>query len=295
MSGDSTAAKPPLGGQDLRRHHLHHEGRVLSYQAAGEGPPVLLIPGFGCSGSSWIPWLQRAQPLRFRALLMDNRGTGASTVSPRPYRMESMADDVAAVLQRETTDRPSLLVGHSMGGMVAQHAALRHPHLVGGLVLSASAPQRPAFEPAALRSLPLSLLAMVSRSVKVWSLCDAMLVHPHKSKEHAHQLLQPLRRLQRAEPYSRLNAWMQLGAIAKHSALPRLGAIRVPVEVVVGAGDRVLAPNNSRLLARHIPRAALTILEEVGHEIPIEAPLSILRSIFRLLGLEDPRFPEAST
>lgn len=288
MTASFTAPDGLRDGQNLHRTHLRRDdGRVLSYQVVGEGPPVLLIAGFGCSGSSWIPWLQRVQPHRFRALLLDNRGTGASTGNRRPYGLESIADDAAAVLQQEAKEKACLIVGHSMGGMIAQHVALRHPHRVGGLVLTASAPQRPAFERAALRSLPLSLLSMVSRNVVIWSLCDTMLVHPHKQREQAHQLLEPLRRIQRQEPYSRLNAWMQLGAIARHSALDRLRTIRVPVEVIVGVGDRVLAPDNSRLIAHHIPKATLTILDDVGHEIPHEAPHSILRAISRLLGRND--------
>lgn len=266
----------------LTRHHLRRGRFDLSYQTTGSGPTVLMLPGFGCSGSSWIPWLQSVRPLNFRAVLVDNRGTGESSVT-WPYSMAAMADDAAAILRVEARNGPSLIVGHSMGGMVAQHLALRHPELTMGLVLTASAAQVPAFELAMLRSLPLSILGLISRNTALWSLADAMQVHPNESRERARELMAPLRQLQRGESYSRRNAWMQLNAIARHNSTDALGALGIPVEVLVGAGDRVLAPGCSEVLARRLPQATLTILEEAGHQIPFEAPQAIMEAVMRLL------------
>ena len=272
-----------LGGSKFSRHSVRRAGLALGYQTTGAGPSVLLLPGFGCSGSSWIPWLRSIGPLPFRALLMDNRGTGTSAVSRFPYDMSAMADDAAAVVRRESDTRAVVVVGQSMGGMIAQHLALRHPDLVSGLVLVSTSPRAPKLESHSLWSMLISATGLLSRNPDTWSLGDHTLVHPDKSREQSRQLLEPLRQIQRTEPYSRINAWLQLRAIAKHETTDRLDTVQVPVEVIAGAGDGVVSPDNSRLLAQRLPRAELTLLEDAGHDIPCEAPHVVLRAILRLL------------
>src|SRR6185436_19290901 len=123
--------------------------------------------GYGRSGSSWIPWLERVGPLPYRVVLLDHRGTGESARSLRPYTLVALADDAAAVLRDAGGDTPAIVVGDSMGGMVAQHLALRHPRLIGGLVLTASSARTGGVSPAFLRSLPLTVAATISKDVGV--------------------------------------------------------------------------------------------------------------------------------
>jgi pimeloyl-ACP methyl ester carboxylesterase len=169
-----------------------------------------------------------------------------------------------------------------MGGMVAQHLALRHPRRVSGLVLSASSARVDAVSPAFVRSLPLTVAAAISKDARVWTMCDRLLLHEGRSPRQAHDLLAPLRQIQRTEPYSRLNSLLQAIAMSLHRTVRRLGTIRVPVEVIVGAGDRVLSPRNSHVLSKRLPHARLTVLAETGHAIPFERPMEILNAITRL-------------
>lgn len=255
----------------------------LSYQVcAGGDRTLLMMAGYGRSGSSWIPWLDRVGPIPFRVVLVDHRGTGESARSSRPYTLGTLADDAAAVLRDVAGDAPAIVVGESMGGMVAQHLSLRYPRLTGGLVLSASSARVDAVSPAFLRSLPLTVAAAISKDVRVWTMCDRLLVHRGKSPSQAHDLLAPLRRIQRTEPYSRVNSLLQAVAMSFHRTDRRLGTVRVPVEVIVGAGDRVLSPRNSRVLSECFPHARLTILQDTGHAIPFERPMEILNAITRL-------------
>jgi pimeloyl-ACP methyl ester carboxylesterase len=259
-------------------------GVRLSYQVAGgEGDRALvLMAGYGRSGSSWIPWLDQVGPLPFRVVLVDHRGTGESARSLAPYTLATLADDAAAVVRDAAGDAPVIVVGDSMGGMVAQQLALRHPAQVGGLVLSASSARGDAVSPQFLRSLPLTVAAALSKDVRVWAMCDRLLVHQSKNRRQARDLLAALRQIQRREPYSRINSVLQAVALSFHRTDRRLGAVRVPVEVIVGAGDRVLSPRNSRLLAECLPHARLTILADTGHAIPFERPMEILNAITRL-------------
>jgi 3-oxoadipate enol-lactonase len=266
----------------LSRHWVRRAGVRLSYQVCeGPDPALVLLAGYGRSGSSWLPWLERVGPLPHRVVLVDHRGTGGSARSLRPFTLTALADDVSAVLSAVAGDAPALVVGESMGGMVAQLLALRHPGQVGGLVLSASS-ARADFSLAFLRSLPLTVAAAVSKDVGVWARCDRLLVHTNKTPSEAHELLAPLREIQRREPYSRVNSLLQASAMSFHRTADRLGTVSVPVEVLVGAGDRVLSPRNSRVLSECFPDARLTVLADAGHAIPFERPMELLGAVRRL-------------
>jgi pimeloyl-ACP methyl ester carboxylesterase len=242
-----------------------------------------MMAGYGRSGSSWIPWLERVGPLPFRVVLLDARGTGESTRSWRPFTLATLADDAAAVLRDSVGDAPAIVVGDSMGGMVAQHLALRHPERVGGLVLSASSARTEVLSLELLRSLPLTIAATISTNVHLWTkICDPLLVHEAKTPSEAHDLFAPLREIQRKERYSRLNSLLQAFAMSFHGTARRLGAVRVPVEVLVGAGDRVLSPRNSRVLSACLPNARLTILEDAGHSIAFERPIELRDAVMRI-------------
>jgi pimeloyl-ACP methyl ester carboxylesterase len=74
----------------------------------------------------------------------------------------------------------------------------------------------------------------------------------------------------------------QLCAAATHSTGFGLGQLRCPVEVVTGDGDRIISPAGSRILARRIPGATLTILPGLGHAFPLEDPKALPLAVMRV-------------
>lgn len=112
------------------------DGTRLHYRVIGTrvGEPLLMIQGLGADSRGWI---RQRFPLgaRYRCVPFDNRGVGASDRPPGPYDLEVMADDALAVLDAAGYDSAHIM-GASMGGILAQILAVRHPERVRSLVLT---------------------------------------------------------------------------------------------------------------------------------------------------------------
>ena len=102
--------------------------------SGGSGPAVVLAHAIGCDARMWEA-LVPALSDRFRVLAFDARGHGGSAVTPRPYSLDGLADDFARALDARGIDRAHW-VGLSMGGMIGQAFALRHPDRLDRLVLA---------------------------------------------------------------------------------------------------------------------------------------------------------------
>lgn len=97
-----------------------------------DAPTVLLLNGLGYSRWSWS-WQWDSLP-RLRLVQIENRGVGGSDLGPTPFSIADLADDAAGVLAALKISRV-VVFGVSMGGMIAQEFALRHPHRTAGMVL----------------------------------------------------------------------------------------------------------------------------------------------------------------
>jgi len=102
--------------------------------SGGTGVPVLLVHAIGCDHRMW-DGLGTALSPRFRVIRMDVRGHGRSAVTPRPYSLDQLADDARDLLDSLKIDKAHW-VGLSMGGMIGQAFALRHPQRLRKLVLA---------------------------------------------------------------------------------------------------------------------------------------------------------------
>jgi 3-oxoadipate enol-lactonase len=241
----------------------------LHWESTGAGAPVLLVMGLGMTATGWwrtVPVLAE----RFRVLAFDNRGVGRSGRPDGPYSVADMADDCVAVLDAAGEARAHVY-GISLGGMIAQELALRHPSRVASLVFGATT----AGGAGAVAADPATLAFFVRRTEMpaeeaVWASVPynyGAVTREHHGDRIAQDIAQRLRFPIEPEPYR-----AQLGAALGHDALDRLPAIAAPTLVVHGEADRMVPVANAHLLAERIPGAELRLWPGAGHLYPTDEP-----------------------
>jgi aminoacrylate hydrolase len=127
----------------------------IYYERSGHGPPVLLIQGIGVVGECWRPQVTRLAQ-NYETVLFDNRGIGPSLPCHGPISMKAMAEDALALMDALGWESAHL-IGHSMGGVIAQGVAVECPNRVRSLSLVCTFPRGSR----ALRVTPWVLWAML--------------------------------------------------------------------------------------------------------------------------------------
>ncbi len=286
----------PAGGAPIRRGYVDTPDVRLAYEDWGDplAPPMLLIMGLGAQMLLWPDgFCQQLVDAGFRVIRQDNRDVGLSTrlrparPVPRlwrliarsqlglqsrvPYTLEDMAGDSAALLAGLGLARAHI-VGASMGGMIAQVLAARHPARVTSLTIIFSSTNQPLLPPTAP-----GLLWQMLRKPRPET-------GPRGQKAHVKALLQALGSAAFPVDEADLDALIerlsergidadgtqrQLMALLGTGDLRRYARrIHVRTCVIHGARDRMLPPAAGRAVARAIPSARFHLIEGMGHDLP---------------------------
>jgi 3-oxoadipate enol-lactonase len=243
-------------------HAWAADGTRLHYEVTGNpaGEPLLMIQGLGADLRGWA--FQRfALGRTLRLFLLDNRGVGGSDRPPGPYDLQVMADDALAVLDAEDVASAHVM-GASMGGVIAQLLAVRHPGRVRSLVLACTACSHLAWrrelladwaELAATRGMR----ALAARTLR-W------MIGPRHRRRYGvpYAMLAPLLlNASSAAFVSQVQAILALDDALRLS----LPSLSVPALVLVGSQDILTPRADAEELVELIPGAELVVVPGAGH------------------------------
>ena len=229
-------------------------GKHLLYADAGrrDGPLVVLIHGAPGTWRDFDGVLLRPElTRRARVVALDRLGWGGSAVGGLAPSQRAQALAVAAVLRALPGNRPAVLVGYSLGGVIAPRVAMDFPGLVDGLVLVGA-----SLDPA-LEETPWYRTVM-----RVAPFRWAIPVLYASADAEVEPLQEDLREM-----------------------LPRWAGLRCPVVVLQGEDDAIAPPGNADFAARVLPAGQVHV-EQIagqGHRIPQERPDRVAAAVLRLL------------
>ncbi len=238
----------------------------LYYEVYGEGEPLLLIPGLSANHLSWAEQVGRFSD-SYQVIIYDPRGTGQSSPIEPDYTAADMADDASGLL--DALDLGAVHVyGASMGGMIAQEFAIRHPEHVASLIIGGTSPGGPKSISAEGWALTV-FLGAADPEGHGRSILD-VLYSPDFLRDHPDRVIEGLG-LIGDYPVTRIEVIAaQLFALAGHDVYDRLPAINVPTLVLHGADDPLIPVGNASLIADQIPGAQLLIFEGARHSYRTE-------------------------
>ena len=250
---------------------IDHRGCRLAFKVRGKGPPVLLIQGVGVHGEGWRPQVDGLAD-RYRCLTFDNRGLNRSQPIGLPLSVEQMSEDALRLMDEQGWESAHV-VGHSLGGLIAQHLALA----------------------ARKRVRSLALLCTFARGRDATRLDPWMLwtglrtrIGTRRQRRRAFlKLVLPLETLANADCDALAEQFApifghdladqpaivmkQLKAMGRYDATPRLRELAgIPTLVVSAFHDRIARPEFGRALASLVPGARYVEIANASHGVPIE-------------------------
>jgi aminoacrylate hydrolase len=246
----------------------------LHYEATGDGPPLLLVPGLGGIGSFWQSQVA-ALAGDFRVIVHDHRGCGRSSRSRIQYSVEQMAGDVLALMDALKLDAVHY-VGHSTGGAIGQVLAQDRPERIRHLVLSATwAGQDPFFR----RSFETRKELLRLGGIRSYWRASTLMLRPPGWISANEAALQAEEAQVMADPPDAAILESRIDAIMAFDRRARLSAIRAPTLVVVAADDMITPLHYSEELVEKIAGAKLAVLPSGGHFAPVLEPAAYNKAV----------------
>ncbi|KJS53728.1 alpha/beta hydrolase [Streptomyces rubellomurinus subsp. indigoferus] len=252
----------------------------MSVRESGTGTPLVLLHAFPLNAAMWSAQLDALPGLtgdEARVLAPDQRGFGGTELGADEPSLDLVADDVALMLDAAGIER-AVVGGLSMGGYVALALARRHPDRLAGLLLANT---RATADADAVRANRERTAAAVTARDSVGLLLDERVAAGQLGPDSQH-LVARVEAMVAAAPPAAV-AWAQRAMAARPDSLDVLAGLRVPVAVVTGAQDSLVAPDEAELILRARPDAELTVIPGVGHLSALEAPEAFDAAVRRLL------------
>lgn len=249
------------------------------YELHGQGRPLVLIAGYASDHTYWQGMLDELAKF-FQVLIFDNRGVGQTKDQGASFSLEMMANDTMALVGHLGLMRPHIL-GHSMGGAIAQIIAKKYFDKISKLLILNSAAK---FNRRTIFALN-SLLNLRKEEVSFDLLIDACIPWLFSSSYMAKsENITGFKEYLKNNPYfqSIEDQERQFHAILQFDFRNWLSNIMVPTLVIASEDDIVDLPKESQQLARNISNAQFITIAG-GHSSPIEQPKELNEAILKFL------------
>ncbi len=245
---------------------LHVNGVDLNVVDIGDGAPELVFLHYwGGSSRTWAPVMECLAGTN-RCVAIDFRGWGESSKDAEDYRLETLASDVGGVIEQLGL-KDFILVGHSMGGKVAQLVAARKPTGLKRLILIAPAPPTALEVPVEQRQ---GMIAAYQSREGVMGIISAL------SLSEVHREL-IIGEILRGSPGAK-RAWPEQGMV--EDITEQASGIAVPTHIIVGGADVVESPDSLRTaFGKVLPGIQFAVLPGVSHMAPLEATGEVVSAI----------------
>jgi 3-oxoadipate enol-lactonase len=248
-------------------------GINIHYEVQGEGTPLVLIAGLGYPAWQWhrmMPYLAK----HLRVIAFDNRGVGGTDKPAGPYTAKLLAADTAAILDALSIES-AVVMGHSMGGFIAQELGLSYSAMVSKLILSSTNFGGPHHVPVTPEAMAV-LSDMTSDPLTRFKNGLVVSTAPGFAEQHP-EIIQEWLDWRMANPLNVAGYQAQmaigLGLISEAASFENmLPELTMPTLILFGAHDKVVPPANADLLAAKIPNNKVVILPNAGHFFPMEVP-----------------------
>jgi 3-oxoadipate enol-lactonase len=242
----------------------------LSYDRAGDGPPLLLIMGMSGTKHHWGAALLEQLHGDFETIVYDHRDAGDSTRTGQPFTIAELAEDAAGLLTALEIDSAHVM-GISMGGMIAQELALAHADRLRSLTLGCTycgGEGSMLTSEGVMRKLA-EAMTSGDRERAIRASWEVNVSPSFAADEDAWMRFRATG-MRYGLPVAVIMRQMQ--AIAGHDTSARLPQIGAPTQVVHGTLDQLLPVQNGHMIAGLIPGSRLEIFEGVGHMFFLEEP-----------------------
>ena len=263
-----------------------HGDISLYYETHGSGPPLLLIAGLASDSQSWqpvIPFLAES----FRVILVDNRGSGRSRPMDEFVSISRMADDCLLLLDYLEIPAAHVL-GHSMGGFIAQELSLRHPQRVLSLVLAATACRNSSRNNALFADWA-ATRATADREQWFRGICYWLFTE-HFYEDALQVSAAVVAAVDYPYPQSSTAFANQVRALAAFDRSNDLSKVTQPTLIISGSEDILFSPESATTLMRLLPAARTVTIRAAAHSICWEQPEACCRAVVAFLEEVQPLF-----
>ena len=239
------------------------------YEIHGQGMPLMLIGGVSSDSQSWQPVLNKLKN-NFEIIIYDSRATGRTHCPAGFFDIAVLAKDAVSLLEYLKIDKANI-IGHSMGGYIAQEIAINYPDKVNDLILESTA----AFTSERNKKLFDNLIHMLEENLSYeiflkefmnWLFSPAFFNDKKKVNEFI-RYIEEYPYKQTLEDFKR-----QLDAYFTYSSLNRLNTIKSQTLIIRGENDILITEEDNRILAGKICNVKVKKIKDAAHSLHVEEP-----------------------